>query len=166
MQLWNVTSGACTRTLTKHTDAVLDMRFVEQDFYLISGSRDKTVRVWNVYSGACEHTLTGHSDSVTAVEVISRVLASASNDYSVRLWSLDTFALIKTLKAAHSSWILSLLVLSPSEFASASLDQTIKVWSVSSGGDPLITINNADFKSYYSLDWYKYYGSHVIAKLA
>jgi len=31
---------------------------------LVSGGRDRTIRVWDVVGGSCVSTLTGHTDSV------------------------------------------------------------------------------------------------------
>ena len=61
------------------------------DEYIISCSRDKTVRLWEISSGFLKRTYTGHEDWVRQVISTkdSKTLASCSNDQKILLWSLE-----------------------------------------------------------------------------
>ncbi|XP_040208424.1 telomerase protein component 1-like isoform X2 [Rana temporaria] len=62
------------------------------DSVLVSGSSDSLVRVWNVFPGpsACRLTLLGHQRSILGLALSSKLLASASEDVSVCLWSVES----------------------------------------------------------------------------
>ena len=62
IQVWNVTTGVCEKTLEGHSDIVNSVAISDDGSRVVSGSCDKTVRVWNVTTGVCEKTLEGHSD--------------------------------------------------------------------------------------------------------
>ncbi|XP_022103450.1 NACHT domain- and WD repeat-containing protein 1-like isoform X2 [Acanthaster planci] len=58
--------------------------------FLITGSKDDTLKVWNLEDGRCLNTLKGHSSWISDVTVVtmadgSRVL-SACNDKTVKMW--------------------------------------------------------------------------------
>ncbi len=81
-------------------------------------------------------TLTGHLSGVLAVTFSpdGKILASGSNDHTIKLWRVSdpaTAGLLKTL-TGHSAWVLS-VAFSPDgqTLASGSYDQTIKLWRVS-----------------------------------
>ena len=73
LRVWDVSSGACVRTLSGHSAAVFAVSVYADPssggMHAVSGSGDKTLRVWDVSSGACVRTLSGHSDIVRAVSV-------------------------------------------------------------------------------------------------
>lgn len=57
---------------------------------VVSGSRDKTVRVWDVRSRACAHTLSGHTAPVLSVctQASEPQIASGGDDCMIHLWDL------------------------------------------------------------------------------
>ncbi|CBF80695.1 WD40 repeat domain-containing protein [Aspergillus nidulans FGSC A4] len=77
--------------------------------------------------GAELQTLEGHSNSVWAV------LASGSDDETVRLWDPATGSLQQTLEG-HSGWVLS-VAFSPDGrlLASGSFDKTVRLWDPATG---------------------------------
>ncbi|MBW4634376.1 MAG: serine/threonine protein kinase [Iphinoe sp. HA4291-MV1] len=87
----------------------------------------------------CVRTLTGHSSMVLAVAISSdgRIIASGSNDNTIKLWQLETGKLLRTLGrwfSGHSN-IVRAVAFSPDGqlLASGSWDETIKLWQVSRG---------------------------------
>jgi platelet-activating factor acetylhydrolase IB subunit alpha len=56
--------------------------------YLVSGSRDKTVKVWEISSSTCLFTFTGHDNWVRGVAFhpYGQFIFSVSDDRSVRVW--------------------------------------------------------------------------------
>jgi WD40 repeat protein len=80
-------------------------------------------------------TLTGHTDWVNSVAFSpdGKLLASGSDDYTIKLWDVATGQEVRTLKG-HTYFVLS-VAFSPDGrlLASGSGDRTIKLWDVASG---------------------------------
>ncbi len=59
---------------------------------MVSGSRDKTVRIWDAATGQELHKLQGHSDSVTSVvwSPDGTKVVFGSSDKTVRIWDAAT----------------------------------------------------------------------------
>ena len=53
---------------------------------LVSGSRDRTIRVWDVETGTCKHILKGHGASVLSLQYDDQILVSVSSDGQVFVW--------------------------------------------------------------------------------
>jgi WD40 repeat protein len=94
-----------------------------------SGSFDKTVKVWNSNTGALVNTLLGHTDVIRSVAFSSGgTLASGSDDESVRIWDPVSGGLVKTLRG-HGDYVSAVAYDGGSSLlASASFDNTIKLW--------------------------------------
>ncbi|GJN78669.1 hypothetical protein PLIIFM63780_002178 [Purpureocillium lilacinum] len=89
----------------------------------------------NDYWGLCMQTLEGHDQGVTSVAFSpdSALVASGSNDRTIRLWRVATGECVQTLKG-HDQGVSS-VAFSPDStlVASDSGDQTIRLWRVATG---------------------------------
>uniref|UniRef100_A0AC35THS5 Lissencephaly-1 homolog n=1 Tax=Rhabditophanes sp. KR3021 TaxID=114890 RepID=A0AC35THS5_9BILA len=97
---------------------------------LITGSRDKTIRIFNTIQGFCMYTLTGHDNWIRDIVVHpgGKYLLSVGDDRTMRIWCLDTKRLTKTINA-HSGFVSS-IAFHPSQpyITTASNDSNIKIW--------------------------------------
>ena len=104
---------------------------------LVSGSADRTVRVWS-WSAVNAHrfatvdvaVLVGHTGAVFALAVRPSVglLASGSEDGTIRLWeSGPPFSCTEVL-AAHSGPVRALAVLKDGRLVSGSVDTSVIIW--------------------------------------
>lgn len=112
--VWQFSTGDVLHKWKAHDESVLNLRF--DDRYLITCSKDKTIRIWNrqpIYPtdplvparsrpmlaqqyGADTllppytllDTLTGHQAAVNAVQINGDVIVSASGDRTIKSWDL------------------------------------------------------------------------------
>lgn len=100
--------------------------------YLVSGSRDKSIKIWDCYSGQCVLTLTGHDNWIRDICVVNasgKFLLSVSDDKTLRVWDLSLARCVKTYEA-HSHFVTTLASSTRSPLvATGSVDQSIKIWN-------------------------------------
>ncbi|KAF4856807.1 Vegetative incompatibility protein HET-E-1 [Colletotrichum siamense] len=124
----------CEQTLDGHDDGVTSVVFSHDSKLLISGSRDRTVRVWLAQSGELLRTLRGHKSAVKSVAVShdSEFIVSASQDKTVRIWSTSTGELRSVIP--HCGPVSIATVSHDSkQIATASTDTAVRVWAVHTG---------------------------------
>jgi hypothetical protein len=78
--------------LRGHTNDVYSLAITPDGKTLVSGSRDKTIRLWDLAAARERATLKGHTGEVVSVVVTAdaATLVSGSGDGTVRLWDLAT----------------------------------------------------------------------------
>ena len=89
IKIWDVALGKCIRTLEDHERPLNSVVFSPDGHIMASGSRGPIIRLWDTSSYETIQTLEGHSNSVTSLAfspVVSNVLASASDDNTIKLW--------------------------------------------------------------------------------
>lgn len=151
--VWNANTGeSICGPLEGHTDVVRSVSFSPSGDMIISGSDDNTVKLWDASTGKELSCFEGHTSWVTSVVFApdGMYLASGSEDLSIRLWDwynpdADNGSIVlvpnqRLLIEGHEKAITS-VTFSPSSsntirLASASEDQTVRIWDPATG-DPL-----------------------------
>lgn len=111
VKVWNWHTGECMSTYQGHSGGVIGLNF--DGAILATGSMDTTIKIWN-FQDKSTYVLRGHTDWVNAVSIdsTSRTLFSASDDFTVRLWDLDTRTCIKTFEG-HVGQVQQVVALPP-----------------------------------------------------
>jgi WD40 repeat protein len=123
------------REFVGHTEAVQALALSPDGKFLVTGSRDKSVREWEVTSGKQIRSFQGHMQEVIAVAIRpdGRQVASGSAEGAIRLWDLSASDEHKALTdATDSLWAVAV---SPDNkrVATAGADKTIRVYDPHSG---------------------------------
>ncbi|CAL5874721.1 uncharacterized protein PFLUO_LOCUS9022 [Penicillium psychrofluorescens] len=101
--------------------------------WLVSGSRDRTVRVWDLETKRLHHApLIGHVKSVLCLQFDASpeedIIISGSSDQSVIIWKFSTGQKIHQIKNAHADSVLN-LKFDHRYLVTCSKDRTLKVWN-------------------------------------
>ncbi len=140
-------TGRIFRTLTGHTGSIYALCLSPNGQIFVSGGRDTTLKVWNldtvgnynsisptsrVIGDGLMCTLTGHSDSINclAISPDGKILASGSEDNTIKLWDLHTEECLATLEG-HEAGVKSVAITPDGQLlVSGSADNTIKLWEL------------------------------------
>jgi WD40 repeat protein len=103
---------------------------------LVSGGYDNTIRIWKIGAerGKLIRTLAGHTGWVNAVIALPlgggrrQLIASTSEDKTMRVWSATTGKCISVLKG-HSRGVVGVAALSNGNVVTSSRDKLLCVWS-------------------------------------
>lgn len=116
--------------LVGHTDSVIRLCVVGED-YLLSGSKDATIKYWRISSIECIRTFVGHRSFVTSLMLLnnSKIFVSGSDDTSLKLWNLETGECLKTL-IGHKSVIYDIQQTKNAEIVSLDLHGMLKFWNI------------------------------------
>ncbi|KAJ2389311.1 hypothetical protein H4S02_002428 [Coemansia sp. RSA 2611] len=115
--------------LTGHADSVY---CVQYDYdKIVTGSRDRTVKVWDCSSFQCLRTMAGHDASVLCLKYDESVLVTGSSDATVIVWDWET-GMPRLRLVSHAAGVLD-VAFNDEHVVSCSKDCTIKVWRRSDG---------------------------------
>ncbi|WP_421762696.1 caspase family protein [Ekhidna sp.] len=77
-----------------HGEAVKGLEITTDGKYLITASRDKTIKVWDALTGREIRTLFGHAHTVNDLTIHDQLIASSSADGTVGVWNMVTGELL------------------------------------------------------------------------
>ncbi|KAI0131013.1 WD40 repeat-like protein [Daldinia grandis] len=114
-----------------HNECIYSLQYNPE--YLVSGSRDRTLRIWNLRTRRLiRPPLIGHQGSVLCLQFDSDpeedLIVSGSSDSDVILWKFSTGEIIQRLKKAHRESVLN-VKFDKRILVTCSKDKTIKIFN-------------------------------------
>lgn len=165
VKLWDVNTSKEIFTLTGHKLQVSSVAFSPQGQLLASASFDRTICLWQLpatevlqkYSEATGEfknrpdftllgTLSGHAWAVLTIAFSpdGKILATGSDDNTIKLWEVNTGQVITTLLGHSWSVVAVTFTADGTMLVSASRDRTVKLWKVSTAEEIATLAGHAD----------------------
>ena len=135
-QTWSLENNSRSRFQDGHTDFVNALAITRDGGRLVSGSRDRTIKLWNLETGSRHlvYSLEGHAGSVESVALTldKHLIVSGSADRTVKLWEIESGRLLHSLEG-HLKGVNVVTVSGDGRFIiSGSNEGVVKVWEVES----------------------------------
>ena len=131
IRFWSLNTGIELSSLALHGGKKIQTIITTQDGHtLISGGSDHTICVYDLQKDKEIHRLEGHERIVVSVALSpdEKWLASASTDYTVRLWSMASGKCVKIFN--HDSLVSGVRFSVDGQYiVSSSADKTVRVWN-------------------------------------
>jgi murein L,D-transpeptidase YafK len=134
LRIWDVATGQGV-AIDGHAGEVTSTAFVADGRQVLSGAKDKTVKLWDTATGQILKSFEGHTEDVLSVALSSdgRFALAGSDDKTLKLWDAGTGQLLKSLEG-HADAVTSVAFSPDSQkVLSASKDKTLKLWDTASG---------------------------------
>jgi len=149
IRIWNISTKECKVELSDHSHVIETLAWAPDKSvqvineatgndskqalpgpFLVSGSRDKTIKIWEANTGVCLMTLVGHDNWVRSVQFHpgGKYLMSCSDDKTIRTWDIKNQRCAKTLLAHEHFCTTFDFHNSAPVMITGSVDLTAKVW--------------------------------------
>lgn len=99
--------------------------------YIVSCSKDTSIRIWDRATGELIRVITAHRGPVNAVQLKDNVIVSASGDTFIKMWNIETGECIREFEG-HTRG-LACVQYDGKRIVSGSNDKKIKIWDVKTG---------------------------------
>jgi WD40 repeat protein/serine/threonine protein kinase len=145
LRLWDLRRPGLRHSLYGHTQQISDIAFDAAERMIATASHDGSVRLWGAADARELATLKNGIDAIYSVAFSpdAASLAAGTHSGGVALWQLDDRSL--RVLAGHTTEVWQVTFDSTGRrLASASLDGTVRVWSVADGREQLVLRGHTD----------------------
>ncbi|RKO97028.1 Coatomer, beta' subunit, partial [Caulochytrium protostelioides] len=154
--IWNHETQALVKTFEVTDKPIRSAKFVARKSWIVVGSDDMQIRVFNYNTHERVAAFDAHSDYIRglAIHPTQPLVLSCSDDYTIKLWDWEKNWRAVQVFEGHTHYIMQVVFnpKDPNTFASASLDQMVRVWSLG-WPTPMFTLEGHT-KGVNALDYY------------
>jgi WD40 repeat protein len=118
--------------LTSHKGAVSGVAFASEGRWIVSSSRDGTLKVWSSATNRLLRTLQLNAGPASALAAQGQRAVSGHEDGTVALWDLETNERLAAFKRSDASIWSVTFAGDPDRFAAASFDWTVTLYDAKS----------------------------------
>merc|ERR1719282_393933 len=128
---WNIETMQCFESFVGHDDDIYAIHTENHSSLLVSGSKDRSLRVWDtrIPDKRCINTLRAHTGAVLDVKLRGNRIVSASMDKTVRMWDIRQPQIPLATFEGHSADV-HCVDFNDRVVLSGSRDTSMKVWTV------------------------------------
>ncbi|XP_066381648.1 coatomer subunit beta'-2-like isoform X2 [Miscanthus floridulus] len=142
--IWNYQTQTMVKSFEVSELPVRSAKFIAQKQWVVAGADDMFIRVYNYNTMDKVKLFEAHTDYIRCVAVHPTLpyVLSSSDDMLIKLWDWDKGWMCTQIFEGHSHYVMQ-VTFNPKDtntFASASLDRTVKIWSLGSP-DPNFTLD-------------------------
>ncbi|OEL22968.1 Coatomer subunit beta'-2 [Dichanthelium oligosanthes] len=142
--IWNYQTQTMVKSFEVSGLPVRSAKFIPRKQWVVAGADDMFIRVYNYNTMDKVKMFEAHTDYIRCVAVHPTLpyVLSSSDDMLIRLWDWDKGWMCTQIFEGHSHYVMQ-ITFNPKDtntFASASLDRTVKIWSLGSP-DPNFTLD-------------------------
>lgn len=130
-----IAQGIETVVQRGHYESVKAVAFTPDGKFLLTGSRDKSIKLWEVATGRELRSYLGHQSTVNDIAISSdgKFFISSSADKTAKMWNISSGELLKTFEG-NTDYLTS-VALSHNDklLITAGFDWEAKLWDVATG---------------------------------
>ncbi len=118
-----------------HYESIKSVAFTPDGQYLLTGSRDKTIKLWELSTGRELRAYLGHESTINDLVILpgGKHFMSSSADKTAKMWDLQTGQLLKTF-TGHTDYLTSVAVSPGGQYLlTAGFDWEAILWDIQSG---------------------------------
>eukprot|EP01055_Gregarina_sp_Pseudo9_P005930 Gregarina_sp_Pseudo_9__5929@NODE_94_length_4328_cov_14_292376_g86_i0_p1_GENE_NODE_94_length_4328_cov_14_292376_g86_i0NODE_94_length_4328_cov_14_292376_g86_i0_p1_ORF_typecomplete_len884_score245_35Coatomer_WDAD/PF04053_14/0_75Coatomer_WDAD/PF04053_14/2_8e03Coatomer_WDAD/PF04053_14/1_1e127WD40/PF00400_32/50WD40/PF00400_32/0_74WD40/PF00400_32/2_6e06WD40/PF00400_32/3_4e07WD40/PF00400_32/2_4e08WD40/PF00400_32/3_8e08WD40/PF00400_32/5_7e02WD40/PF00400_32/7_2e03ANAPC4_WD40/PF12894_7/1_6e06ANAPC4_WD40/PF len=149
--VYDYNSQALIKSIEASSSALRCAKFISRKNWIICGGDDLKIRVYDYLTLEKVAAFEAHTDYIRSIAVhpTLSIVLTASDDLTIKSWDWDNnWQRIQSFEN-HAHYVM-MVKWSPKDsqlFASASLDRTIKIWSITAplGSSALATVTNPHF---------------------
>ena len=128
IKLYNTNNFSKSKYLVGHSDDISSLLYLPNG-KLLSGSKDKTIRVWDIKEQICEKVLKGSNGKiVNLAQLFDGSVISSCSDGSINMWDIEMGHKLNVLNSQSVSAIIFIQL--NDNFIFSSSKESIDIWKI------------------------------------